>query len=368
MAKLYDYDKPLKISGYLAPLLNTVSEEAKFLTLVRHGESPAAVLAEWSVDLPKRSGDPTGAEGADKTDGYSNSVPEVLRGYAMRVESAGWHVTDLSELTATAYSARKAEAARQQAKDAKAGLLAVQDYLLGDHDTQDGHGNDNKYKTRSVYSWLSTSAQSNLPVPAACRPRQSYSGTLSDFDEAALQRLLAGAADEIDQDVNLVAFVGPSLGLHMASFAARAKAVDGVAQFTQLVSPQDANRIVRKVQFFDYVGGSVKVVVQRRQFVNLAGPNTHTEYTGCSGFFIDPSVWGLDWMQPWHHEPQDDNGGGPRGFHKGWVRLVCKCPLGQFAVKISDGSSSSSSSSSESSGSSSESSGSSSSSSSGSNG
>lgn len=345
MAQLYDYDKPGKIPGYLHATINVVSEEAPFMALVGHGESPAAVLAEWAVDLPKRNGSPVGKEGADKTSGYTSSVPEMLRNYAMRVESKGWKVTDLAQLTATAIAARKAEAARQQAKDGKAGFLSVQDYLLGEYDTQEGHGHDDEYKTRSVYSWLSTSAQSTYPVPESCRPSQRYTGTLANFDEDALQALLAGAANEIDQDVNLVGFVGPTLARHMAGFAARAKAVDGVTNLVQLVSKQDANRIVRKVQFFDYVGGSAKIVVQRRQFVNLTG-NVHTEYTGCSGFFIDLKHWGLDWMEPWHHIPQDDNGGGPRGYHKGWVRLVCKCPLGQFAVKISDGSSSSSSSSS----------------------
>lgn len=356
MGALYDYTKPGKYPGYLRAVLDVISEDAPYLALVGHGESAPAALAEWPVDMPRRNGSPVGKEGADKSSGYDYSIPAMLSCYAMRVESKGWMVTDLAQLTKTAISNPKAEAARQQAKDAKAGLLSVQDYLLGDNDTRTGYGNDNEYKTRSVFSWLSTSAQSNCPVPENCRPTQRYTGTLDNFTEDALTALLVGAASEIDRDVNLVGFCGPSLALHMANFAARAKAVDGVAQFAQLVSPQDANRLVRKVQFFDFVGGSVKVVVQRRQFINLTG-NVSTEYTGRSGFFVDPTKWELEWLEPWHHIGQDDNGGGPRGFHKGWMRHICKCPLGQFAVKISDGSSSSSSSSSASSDSSSSSGG-----------
>ena len=340
MAGLYDVDKKLPMPGYLKGVLNAVNEEAAFLYLLPHGQAVANKLAEWPVQLPVRRGDPTGKEGADKTDGFTKRTPQVLSCYAQRVESEGWMITDLAGLTDTVSGSGKTEAARQQAMDAKAGLLAVQDMLLSNQDTAtSASAADGMDRARGVFRWLDSTAQSVLPVPAGCRPTtaMNYTSTQTQFTEDAFIAMLQAAGEQVDRDVDLVGYVGSALAQHMADWDFKIAATTANEVITrQVVSKQDEKRIIRKVQFFDYHGSTVKTIMQRRMLCDLTVPGaaSKTAYTTRSGVFVDMSMWVLEWLEAWKHVSLLDQGGGPRGFHKGWVRLVCKNPMGQFRAYI----------------------------------
>lgn len=336
MAALYDVDKKLPMPGYLKGVLDAVNEEAAFLFLLAHGPATANKLAQWPVQLPVRRGDPTGAEGSDKTDNFEKRTPQTLSSYAQRVESAGWMITDLAGLTDTATGSGKTEAARQQAMDAKAGLLAVQDMLLSNQDLDAGT-DDYKSRTRGVFNWLDSDEQSVLPVPADCRPTatQNYESTLALFTEDAFMAALQAAGEQVDRDVDLVGYVGSALAQHMADWDFKVPVTATTEATTrQVTSKQDDKRIIRKVQFFDFHGSTVKTIMQRRMLCDLSNSNAKTAYTTRSGAFLDMKMWSLEWLDPWKHFPLLDQGGGPRGFHRGWVRLVCKNPMGQVRAYI----------------------------------
>jgi hypothetical protein len=338
MAGLYDADKQLKMPGYLKGVLNAINMKAAFLALIGHGPATANKLAEWDVDYPTRSGDPTGAEGADKTSGFISHLPKQLRVYAQRVQSKGYMVSDLAELTDTASVKGKQAAADQRAKDAASGLLSVQDMLLGNQDTANGgDATDGKDRTRSVFSWLDNAAQGVLPVPVECRPTaaQNYASTLALFTEDEFMARLRLAGEQIGSDVDLVGYCGSELIQHMSTWGSRVPVTAASeANTRQVVSKQDDKRIIRKVSFFDFDGASVKTILQRRMLCDLSADNTATAYTTKSGVFLNMAMWSLEWLDPWKHMELLDQGGGPRGFHKGWVRLVCKYPGGQIRVYI----------------------------------
>ena len=338
MGALYDADKKLPMPGYLKGVLGAVNEEAAFLTLIPHGQTTAAKLAQWGVEIPSRNGDPTGLEGADKTSGFDSVVPEVLKAYAQRVQSKGWQITDLAGLTDTAMGSGKAEAAKQQAADGRRGLLSVQDMLLSNQDNAARGENGATYdRTRGVFSWLDSVAQGVLPVPSAVLPTtaQNYTSTLALFTEDAFMSALAAAAEQVDKDVDLIGYVGSDLAQHMADWDFKVPLTASAEQATRTVtSKQDDKRIIRKVQFFDYHGSSVKTIMQRRMLCDISNSNAKTAHTTRSGVFLDMAYWQLEWLEAWKHIPLLDQGGGPRGFHKGWLRLVCKCPMGQVRAYI----------------------------------
>jgi hypothetical protein len=338
MAGLYDADKQLKMPGYLKGVLNAINMEAAFLTLLGHGPAVANKLAEWDVDMPTRSGDPTGQEGLDKSTGFAKHIPKQLRVYAQRVESPGYLVTDLAELTDTASVKGKQAAADQRAKDAASGLLSVQDMLLGNQDTANGgDAVDSKDRTRSVFSWLDNAAQATYPVPVECRPTagQNYAGTLAALTEDEFAARLRLAGEVVGRDVDLVGYCGSALIQHMSDWGQKVPVTAASESSTrQLVSKQDEKRIIRKVTFFDFDGASVKTILQRRMMMDLAADNAATAYTTRSGVFLDMAMWTLEWLEPWKHMALLDQGGGPRGFHKGWLRLVCKYPGGQIRALI----------------------------------
>lgn len=336
MAGLYDADKKLPMPGYMKGVLNAVNMRAAFLYLIPHGPAIPSRKATWGVDMPNRQGDPTGAEGSDKTDGFEKHVPEELECYAQRVESRGWKVTDLSNVTDTFMVKGKQSPAEQQAKDAANGLMAVQNLLLGNQDTASAKtADDGMDRTRAAFCWLDSTAQGVLPVPATVRPEtsQNYTGSLAAFTEAVFMEALRVAGEQIEQDVDLVGYVGSLLAQHMANWNAIVPVTAATEASTRMVtSKQDEKRIIKKVQFFDYEGASVKTILQRRLACDSDGAKT--AYTPRSGLFLNMQHWVLEWLEPWHHFPLLDQGGGPRGFHKGWVRLVCKCPLGQVRAYI----------------------------------
>lgn len=336
MSALYDVDKKLPMPGYMKGVLNAVNVKAAFLFLLKHGPKVASRRADWPVEIPNRNGDPTGPEGADAGDDFINQVPEELSCYAQRVQSVPWKITDLATLTNTSQRTGAQEAAYQQAKNGENGLLAVQDMLLGNQDTASrATADDSMDRTRAVFSWLDSNEQGVLPVPAPVRPTaaQNYTSTLALFTETAFETALRAAGEQVDQDVDLVGFVGSDLAQHMANWNNIVPVTAAAEASTRTVtSTQDAKRIIKKVQFFDYHGSSVKTIMQRRMLCDENGAKT--AYTTRSGAFINLDMWVLEWLDAWHHFPLLDQGGGPRGFHKGWVRLACKCPMGQVRALI----------------------------------
>ena len=337
MAGLYEADLVGKIPGYMQAVLDAVSEEAAFLAMVKHQPAVKNKLAEWSVQLPKRRGDPTGTEGADKTTGFEKRVPKLLRVYGQRVESDGWQVTDLAENTDTNVGAGAKEAARQKALDASAGLLAVQDLLLSTQETaSSADAEDGKDRTRSVHRWLDSTEQAVLPVDSSIRPTTSmrYTSTLAAFTEAAFKAMLSAASEQVDKPVNLTGLVGIDLANTMAAWNILVPYSSNVQATPSVVSQASSGVMERKVSFFRWHDMEVKTIVQRRLYCDASSSNAKTAYTTRSGFFIDPGMWRIDWLEPWHHMPLLDQGGGPRGFHKGWCRLVCKNPMGQCTAYI----------------------------------
>lgn len=335
MGALYDADKKLPMPGYMKGVLNAINTKAAFLYLLPHGPAEAARLAQWDLEIPLREGDPTGAEGADAGDDFQAQVPVELSVYAQRVETTPWKITDLAALTKTSGRTGPQEVAYQQARNGANGLLAVQDMLLGNQDTASrATADDQMDRTRAVYKWLDSTAQGVLPVPDDARPTvaQNYTGTLAAFTEDAFETALRAAGEQIDDDVDLVGYVGSDLAQHMANWNHIVPVTQATEQSTRVVtSKQDEKRIIKKVTFFDYHGASVKTIMQRRMLCSAGAKTAHTTR---SGVFLNMQSWALEWLEPWHHMPLLDQGGGPRGFHKGWVRLVCKCPLGQVRAYI----------------------------------
>lgn len=337
MGALYDADKSLPMPGYLKGVLNAVNTKAAFLQLIPHGPATPARLAQWNVEIPLAEGDPTGAEGADAGDDFQAQVPEELQGYAQRVQSTPWKISDLAALTKTSGRTGPQEVAFQIAQNGVNGLLAVQDLLLGNQDTASrADADDGMDRSRAVYRWLDSAAQDVYPVPSAVRPTtaQNYTSTLALFTETAFETALRAAGEQVNQDVDLVGFVGSDLAQHMADWNHIVPVTATTEASTRSVtSTQDSKRIINKVEFFDYHGASVKTIMQRRM---LMSDGAKTDYTTRSGVFIDLKRWALEWLEPWHYMELLDQGGGPRGFHKGWIRLVCKCPMGQVRAYIGE--------------------------------
>jgi len=337
MAGLYESDLVGKVPGYMRAVLDAVSEKAAFLAMVKHAPAVKNKLAEWAVQLPLRRLNPTGKEGADKTDGFEKRVPKMLRVYAQRVQSDGWQVTDLAESTDTTVGPGAKEAARQKAMDASAGMLAVQDMLLGTQETiSSADAGDDMDRTRSVYRWLDSDAQAVYPVDAGIRPTSAmrYTSTLAAFLESAFKTMLTAASEQIDESVVLTGLVGIDLANHMASWNILVPTTTNVAATPSVVSQAAGGVLERKVSMFRWHDMEVKTIVQRRLFIDLENGAAKTAQTTRSGFFIDPAMWQMDWLEPYRHMPLLDQGGGPRGFHKGWCRLRCANPMGQCTAYI----------------------------------
>lgn len=336
MGALYEGDLVLKKPDYQAAVLNVVNLKAPFMLLLPEGPTVKQMIGQWPVVGYGTHEDPTAAEGVDKTSGFGSYVPDLLTGVAQIFASAGWKVTDLASLIDSWQSAR-AGLGFQQAKDAENLVLSMEKLLLASRECQVASGAA-KYQTRAVWNWLLNTAQAVYPVPEALRPTsaQRFTGTLAAYTESAFKAQVKAAFEQVDQDVDLVGFVGIALKTQMSSFGDKIPVTASTeAVRRQLASKITDERVKSKVDFFEYDGGSVKTIAMPRLLCDLAAGGAKTDYTTRSGVFLDMDKWNMQWLQRMKPLPLTDEGGGPRGYHKAIGRLCCKTPQGQFSAYIS---------------------------------
>jgi len=332
MPGIYERDQAdmLKLQEVGDTIYIAESTKTPFTRLLPRGTKPKQGLSEWPVQLYEDKGFEGTMDGHDIST-FSHSEREKLRGYWMWLMTDGWMASRLANLTRTA-GVKNSERAKQAADDAIKLAFMHEKQLLSAVDTQAEAAPATPYRSRGVYSWIQTAAQSTLPVPANFRPASgcAYTSALGSFMPSNMETMLEAAADAKKGPVSLVAYCGIKLKRQMSTWTQRQSDDTGVEIVRTIQSAAD-KKLQQVVDFFEFDAGEYKAVPTWHQLCT-EGTGAASNYTTRSGAWLDMSMWELRFADAPAAYVCPPKSGGPRGYHDTVFILVCKNPLGQCYV------------------------------------
>lgn len=293
-------------------------EVTPLFSMLKKGKAPKAAYSEWVVD---DLDDPalTAVEEGSDVDSFENPGVnrERLGNYSMRMQRS-WSVSDLEVLVDDAAVANQvAEAKSKKLLEHRRDMAS---WIGSDSDLAAG-GGASAAKARALGSWISSSAQSTLPVPAAYRtPSASINATAAaSFAESDVNGVLESIYSQTGTLNNFKLFCGTSLKKEFSDFS-RTGAANGVYRVNEDIS---TNKITKNVLVYESDFGSVDIIPD----LFLARDGS-AAVQGMRGYVIDPSLVEVAFADGPAHYDLADEGGGPRGFYKSWFTLRVKNPLG----------------------------------------
>lgn len=315
MAQATTYNIASNREDVLQGLTRIEPEVTPMFSMLKKGKAPAASYTEWVVDDLDDPDLTAQDEGADVTSYENPGVNRARLGnYVMRMQRS-WTVSDLEvKVDDAAVSNQVAEAKAKKLLEHRRDMAS---WIGSDSDMDAG----SPAKARGLGSWISNSAQSTNPVPAAYRtPANSIDATAAaSFDESKVNGVLESIYQQTGSLNNFKLFCGTSLKKEFSDFS-RTGAANGVFRVNQDV---ESNKITKNVLVYESDFGSVDIIPDL--FLARDGNST---VQGMRGYVIDPSLVEVAFVDGPAHYEQADEGGGPRGYYKSWFTLRVKNPLG----------------------------------------
>jgi hypothetical protein len=198
------------------------------------------------------------------------------------------------------------------------------------NDSQEQSGT-NPYKTRGLGSWISSSAQTDLPVPAAFRtPSASINTTatssLTESDVAAVLQSVYEQTGTIDT-MDLV--TGPNLKKRFSEFTRYSSGSNTALSTRQYTASLNDRTVISTVD--TYIGdfGTINLVPTLFNAKDAAAA-----VQSARGYLLNVDMLEIRYGRRPRFQELEDQGGGPRGLIDAIAALVCWNPkgLGEFAA------------------------------------
>jgi hypothetical protein len=198
------------------------------------------------------------------------------------------------------------------------------------NDSQEQSG-INPYKTRGLGSWISNSAQTDLPVPASFRtPSASINTTatssLTESDVAAVLQSVYEQTGTIDT-MDLV--TGPNLKKRFSEFTRYSSGSNTALSTRQYTASLNDRTVISTVD--TYIGdfGTINLVPTLFNAKDAAAA-----VQSARGYLLNMDMLESRYGRRPRFQELEDQGGGPRGLVDAIAALVCWNPkgLGKFAA------------------------------------
>ncbi len=198
------------------------------------------------------------------------------------------------------------------------------------------HREDNQvegYRTRSVGSWISSSAQALYPVDSNFRPPAASVSAVAtgSLTENTVIDILESMGGVTKAPKLKTAFVGPKLKRafnNMPLFTPASTLVGGSPTgstgvvYTKDLSKREVGRVMERYHS-DY--GPIDLVLSHFQTF-FQGNATEKAYTG---YFLHQDMWCLRWNKKPKWTRKEYHGGAYEAFCEAILMLVCKNPKGE---------------------------------------
>lgn len=326
MSSLTEAAKIGKRQEILDKVFNVESDKTPFLSKLKIGKRPLAMLATWVAEIIPD------AIATGILDGTAATAPLNVERYLLQGVSQHfrkqWGVTDLALLTEAA--GVKDEAAHQMELAMKLLKRSMEVQFLSSDDSTI-EASSTPWTTRGTFSWLANSEQTQHIVDADLRPASAclYSSAVASLTESAFRTMLEAAYSAVKQPVNLDGFVGYDLKAVLDDFTN----VYPVASTTS--QPKTSYRIQGNDKYkegVDVLSFSTGIVALQLDPFILCTTSTGaaTASTPKSGIFLNMDQWDIGYMQKPANTNLAPDGSGKKGFIDAVAVLRCLNPLGQI--------------------------------------
>jgi hypothetical protein len=181
------------------------------------------------------------------------------------------------------------------------------------------------YKTRGLGSWISSSAQTDLPVPASQRtPSASITNTATTaLTESNLQNVLQSIYEQTGSQDRLILVAGPSLKKAITNFTRfTVNSTSNVFNLRQTAQAASSDKLVSNISFYEGDFSTVEIVTS---LFLAANASTDAEKYA-RGYVMSPDHLMLRYGRRPRFQELEDQGGGPRGLVDAIVSLAVMSP------------------------------------------
>lgn len=241
-------------------------------------------------------------------------------------------VSDFADEADVAGTPGGSEMARQKAIALIMLKRKLESRFLSSSDTiKDGK----KYNTRGLFSWISSTAQTTFPVPAAVRTpaAQIYTSTLALFTEASFATMCASSYIQRKGPMTMDAFLGIYLKQKFTDFTSYQPTVTNFTAVRQMTRPGEANKFINTIDFLKTDTGEYRL--HPSSFLRkTASTGADVAGTHLSGAVVDMDMCGLSYTRLPRLKELENKGGGPRAMCDAIVLHQVDNPLGMMKMEI----------------------------------
>jgi hypothetical protein len=265
---------------------------------------------------------------------YEKNTREYLKARLQMFE-APWQVrTKAERRPAPEMPTSGKESARQKYHCMLTLKKSIEARLLSNEDALE-EGGGNQDATRGALQWLNPSAQTLYPVPADYRPTSAmeYTSAVGSFAETSLETMLKAMYGVRKAAMQYDLFAGVDLKARIDTFLIVAPDVSNHTVIRAVNFDGAEKTVERGVTFIETSFGTVRAHIAS-YLATDADTGADTAYSPKSGILVDLKKWELRFAidgKPTMYD-QPDLGGGPRGFCRAELMLVCKNPQAQGRI------------------------------------
>lgn len=210
----------------------------------------------------------------------------------------------------------------------------MENAMLSAQETRLGVSGTTGYMTRGIPNWITTSAQSVLPVPTAQRPATAQIDTTAtaSVTEDVVLNVLQGMGTSTQSNETVTAFCGPSgrrLWNNFPMFVpSSASTINGGAYPSAIRGGAFDRGVNRYITPF---GFEVDLVTSWKNYGLTSGgvAQSGTTYNSHSMMFLHQSKWEYRWGSKPQWMRKAYEGGKMEAFCETIWQLVCKTPRGE---------------------------------------
>lgn len=293
------------------------AEETPYLSMVAKGSPPRAEIHQWQADVPSTASKKGKLDSSPSGEASSQTKDRaLLETNSHWIESAvrvGKKAAIMNDVAGIGRGNGRLMAV-EIAKATRAVKTAIDQVLCDDGDQRDEGAGGEGSETRGLGSWISSSAQTNRPVPEKYRPGagQIYTNSLADLTEEDFQDILAEQYTNAGKSERFIGLFGITLKQHVSKWSVYTPTKEGFGQVRHFNTELKSRVLAAVVDIIEADGGTIELHLSRNLGI-ARDSSAQTTASKMRGYILQMRSCEVKWAQKPMYERLHNDGGGESG-------------------------------------------------------